>query len=114
MKRSLLFILILMLLLPSAFAQEAQQLSPALHSLWEGDQVIPGSVRTGHAGYWETPMDITNEEAVWAMLTAPITVVKGHQKKQTYLLAEPRDDAQPVADITFDSQGLHILETLDN
>lgn len=114
MKRSLLFVLILMLLLPSAFAQEAQQLSPALHSLWEGDQVIPGSMRTGHAGYWETPMDITNEEAVWAMLTAPITVVKGHQKKQTYLLAEPRDDAQPVADITFDSQGLHILETLDN
>ncbi len=95
-------------------AQTAQEVSPALNSLWEGDKVIPGSVRVGHAGYWETPMDIADEEAVWAMLTAPITVVKGNQKQQTALLAEPRVDAQPVADITLDSQGLHILETLDN
>lgn len=114
MKRFLTLALALLLLVPSSYAQTPQDMSPALSSLWEGEKVIPGSARAGHAGYWETPMDITDEAAVWAMLTAPITVVKGHQKTQTYLLAEPREDAQPVADITFDSQGLHVLETLDN
>ncbi|MEZ7872355.1 MAG: L,D-transpeptidase, partial [Eubacteriales bacterium] len=73
---------------------------------------IPGTVTTGTPGsYWETPMDITDETAVWAMLTAPITVVKGDQKKQTYLYKEPDKNSERVADITFDSQGLHVLET---
>ncbi len=73
---------------------------------------IPGSTTVGLANsYWETPMDITDEEAVWAMLTAPITVVKGKQKEQTVLYKEPDDKSEPVADVTCDSQGVHVLET---
>ena len=73
---------------------------------------IPGSTSTNQiASYWETPMDITDEAAVWAMLTAPITVVKGNQKKQTMLYSQPDNKSEPVGDITMDSQGLHVLET---
>ena len=73
---------------------------------------IPGSTAAGQAdSYWETPMDITDEAAVWAMLTAPMTVVKGNQKKQVLLYSQPDENSQPVGDITMDSQGLHILET---
>ncbi|MHC1787383.1 MAG: L,D-transpeptidase [Christensenellales bacterium] len=77
--------------------------------------IIPGSRAVGlENSYWETPMDIRDEAAVWAMLTAPITIVDGHQKQQMQLLSEPRQGADPVADLTYDSQGLHVLETLDN
>ena len=76
---------------------------------------IPGSRTVGlEDNYWETPMDITQTERIWAMLTAPITVVDGHQKEQTVLRKEPRADAEAVADVTYDSQGVHVLETLDN
>lgn len=76
---------------------------------------VPGTRLTGQpTSYWETPMDITDEAAIWAMLTAPITVVKGHQKEQTVLRREPNADSEAVADITYDSQGVHVLETLDN
>ena len=64
--------------------------------------------------YWCTPMDITDEAAVWAMLTAPVTVVDGHQKTQVVLLAEPDNDSEGVGVITCDSQSVHVLETLDN
>lgn len=76
---------------------------------------IPGSRTLGQAdSYWETPMDITQTDRIWAMLTAPITVVDGHQKKQTVLRKEPSTDSPAVADVTYDSQGVHVLETLDN
>ncbi len=73
---------------------------------------IPGSTSVGLTNsFWETPMDITDEAAVWAMLTAPITVVKGNQKEQTVLYSQPDESSTPVADVTFDSQGVHVLET---
>lgn len=78
----------------------------------ESTAFIPGTRTVGFANsYWETPMDITDEEAVWAMLTAPITVIKGNQKEQTVLYSQPDASSKPVADITFDSQGVHVLET---
>ena len=53
------------------------------------------------SAYWTTPMDISNEQAVWDMLMEPITVVdlgkmKGKSrsqltKVQTYLYREPDD-----------------------
>jgi len=64
--------------------------------------------------YWSTPMDITNEEAVWAMLMAPMTIVKGDQKRQVRLLSQPDEKSPLVADITCSTQSVHILETLDN
>ncbi len=65
--------------------------------------------------YWCTPMDIRNEAAVWAMLTAPVTVLKGeNQKQQEVLRAEPSEDAQGIGVVTCVSQSVHVLETLDN
>ena len=64
-----------------------------------------------HAGcYWCTPMDITDEAAVWAMLTAPMTVVDIKQKEQALLYAEPDAQSQAIGVITGASQGVHVLE----
>ena len=75
-----------------------------------------GSPYTGAdaVSYWNTPMDITNEEAVWNMLMAPMTVVNGNQKDQVLLYSAPDADSEPVGDITCYSQGVHVLEELDN
>ncbi len=68
--------------------------------------------------YWTTPMDITDEAAVWNMLTAPMTVVdtgkKSGEKKQTYLYAEPDEDSKKIGVVTCESQGVRVLETLDS
>ncbi|MBO4377916.1 MAG: L,D-transpeptidase [Clostridia bacterium] len=64
--------------------------------------------------YWCTPMDITDEAAVWSMLTAPMTVVNLNQRDHTVLYAEPDTNSEQIALITGDSQGVHVLETLDN
>ena len=64
--------------------------------------------------YWETPMDYTDTEAVWAMLTAPITVIDGNFRTQVHLMAEPDAGSQPIGEITCASQGVHVLEQLDN
>ena len=80
-----------------------------------GGRLTPGEGKCGKPGcYWETPMDIRDEAAVWAMLTAPITVVDGEQTEQAVLYAEPSEDAEAVADVTCYSQGVHVLDTLSD
>jgi len=64
--------------------------------------------------YWSTPMDITNEAAVWEMLMAPMTVVKGNQRRQIRLLSEPDEKSALVGDVTCATQSVHVLGTLDN
>lgn len=64
--------------------------------------------------YWETPMDITATEKVWGVLTAPYTIVSGDGREQIYLYAEPSSDSFPVGEVTTGTQGVHVLETLDN
>ena len=44
--------------------------------------------------FWETPMDYTDTEAMWAMLTAPMTVIDGNFRTQVHLMAEPSRDSQ--------------------
>ena len=72
----------------------------------------------GEDNYWTLPMDITDEAAVWKMLMAPITVVdigkKSGEKVQTYLYQEPDEDSLKVGVVTCESQGVRVLETLDN
>ncbi|MBQ9198137.1 MAG: L,D-transpeptidase [Clostridia bacterium] len=60
--------------------------------------------------YWCTPMDISDEAAVWAMLTSPMTVIDAGQKEQVLLYAEPDSNSQAIAVITGASQGVHVLE----
>ena len=68
--------------------------------------------------YWTTPMDITDEEAVWQMLTKAVTVVdtgrKHAEKTQVVLLSEPREGAAGVGVVTCVTQGVRVLENLDN
>ncbi|MBQ8161295.1 MAG: L,D-transpeptidase [Clostridia bacterium] len=68
--------------------------------------------------YWTMPMDITDEEAVWEMLMQPMTVLdngkKNAQKAQVTLHAQPSLDSAGVGVVTMVSQGVHVLETLDN
>lgn len=60
--------------------------------------------------YWCTPMDITDEAAVWAMLTAPMTVVNLKQKEQALLYAQPDSKSEAVGVVTGASQSVHVLE----
>ncbi len=57
--------------------------------------------------YWTTPMDITDEEAVWKMLMSPTTVISGYQKDQYALRDAPNGVA--IGEITCDSQSVHVL-----
>ncbi len=64
--------------------------------------------------YWGTPMDITDEEAVWTMLTAPITVYDYSEVGQRKIYAEMDDQSRTVGVVTGTSQGLRVIEEYDN
>ena len=68
-----------------------------------------------HEGcYWCTPMSLEDEEAIWKMLTSPITVADIDMNKQTVVYAEPDEKSEMIGMLTGQSQGVHVLETLDN
>ena len=100
--RKILFSLLTVFLIffvSAALAEEA--ITPACRSTY----------RPGHeACYWCTPMDIHDEEAVWAMLTAPITIVDAGQRDQVILYAEPDKNSEQIGVITGASQAVHVLE----
>lgn len=68
--------------------------------------------------YWNTPMDITDEDAIWAMLTSPFTYidrgVKNGFKGQTKIYAEPDKNSRTVGLVTGNSQGVRVLEVRDD
>lgn len=105
-KRIVSLILCLSFLFALPLLGQAQEAQPQVFR--------PSQHITDGKGYWETPMDINDTQAVWDMLMAPITVVKGHQKTQVQLYSQPDEKSEPVGDVTRDSQGLHILETRDD
>ena len=63
---------------------------------------------------WTVPMDITDEEAVWQALTAPVTVLDDGKDKaqvrQMVLRKEARADSDGIGTVTLGSQGVRILE----
>nr|MBR4281685.1 L,D-transpeptidase family protein [Clostridia bacterium] len=78
-------------------------------------QNTPGRESCGQPGcFWETAMDPYDAQAMAAMLAQPMTVVKGDPRSQVYLRAEPSQDSAAIGEITCDSQGVHVLEHLDN
>ena len=93
-----------------------------------GDVFTPsyGSPYTKDIGspFWTTPMDISDEQRVWDMLMQPITVVdlgkikgKNHSqltKTQTYLYQEPNTDSKILGEVSNLSQGVRVIENLDN
>ncbi len=75
----------------------------------------PGREKCGKPNcYWETPMDYTDEETIWAMLTAPITVVDGNFRTQEYVYQEPSRDSARIAEVTCATQSVHVLENRDD
>lgn len=68
----------------------------------------------GELNYWTLPMDITNEAAIWEVMMQPITVLDGNEKLAYKLRARPENDAEAVGEVTYWSQGVRVLETLDN
>ncbi len=91
---------------PTAAPEKEEVFTPAHGSPYEGMDTT--------LNYWTLPMDITDEAAVWEVLSQPMTVIDGDSKTQAYLFAEPDLDSGKVAMVTRGSQGLHVLETLDN
>ena len=96
---------------PAAVSELTDQtvFTPSYSSAYPGNQ--------GHR-YWTMPMDITDEAAVWEMLMEPMTVVdigkKSGEKVQTYLYREPDEKSKPIGVVTCESQGVRVIETLDN
>lgn len=73
------------------------------------------------SSYWTLPAGEWNEEAIWKVMMQPITVVKGLGKqaqKEMYRLRATPDTSMKrenvLGEITCESQGVHVLETLDN
>jgi flagellar hook assembly protein FlgD len=64
--------------------------------------------------FFTLPMGVMDEAAIWNAMMQPMTVVKGEQRQVVKVYAEPNKDSKAVGEVTCDSQGLHVLETLDN
>ena len=103
-------------------AQPENEAAPAVALLEGNDQrQYTPSFGSPYAGqdtslnYWTLPMDITDEEAVWAMLMQPITVLdtgkKNAERAQITIREAPDDDAEGVGVVTCVTQSVHVLET---
>lgn len=64
--------------------------------------------------FWELNMDISDTESIWAMLTAPMTVLEGDHRAQKYVYAEPDEDSERIGEVTCTTQGVHVLESYDD
>ena len=61
--------------------------------------------------FWSLPMGCMDEEAIWRVLTQPVTVLQGAQREQVRVRKEPREDCEDyVGVVTCASQAVHILE----
>ena len=143
MKKLISLFLVLMFLLPAALAEEEivedvmlddegeeVGFSPDGDSSGSDQSVFTPSYGSewqsapGASAYWTLPMDITNEEAVWNMLMEPITIVdigkvknlsrSQMTKKNIYMYREPDENSKIVGEVTNLSQGLRVIEQLDN
>lgn len=64
------------------------------------------------ACFWQLPMGDMNEAAIWEVLTQPVTVLKGEQRKMIKVRREPSADCTDyVGEVTCASQAVHVLET---
>lgn len=112
------YTLLLSLTDESGFAGTSKRVSMTLDA---PRVVIPSAVRTqaDENSYWTYPVGDLDEAAIWEIMMQPITVL-GEEKKQkdVYQLRATPDASSKssniVGEITYASQGVHVLETLDN
>ena len=76
------------------------------------------SNKTVPGDYWSMEVGNYDWEAIWQVMISPMTIVKGTGKqaeRQTYKLrSQPDSSSQIIGLITCETQGVHVLETLDN
>lgn len=81
--------------------------------------LIPSAVttQTDEKNYWTLPVGVMDEAAIWEVMMQPMTVIDGKQK-EVYRLRKTPDKSQKaenvVGEITYASQGVHVIEHLDN
>ena len=83
--------------------QTGEVFTPAHRSEYKPDHDPEGC-------YWCPPMDITDEEAVWKMLTSPLYTLDEKQNKQVIIRAEPSEKSEGIGVVTGTSMGVHVLE----
>ena len=81
--------------------------------------IIPSAVTTAaeENSYWTYPIGKLDEAALWEIMMQPMTVIDGNQTLVYRLRKTPNDSQKKdnvVGEITYASQGVHVLETLDN
>jgi len=68
--------------------------------------------------YWTLPVGEWNEKAIWDVMMQPMTFIKGGDQRETYKLRAAPDKSTAssniLGEITYVSQGVHVLQTLDN
>ena len=73
--------------------------------------------KAGENNYWTYPIGEMDEAKLWEIMMQPMTVIDGNQTL-VYRLRKTPDASQSkdnvVGEITYASQGVHVLETLDN
>lgn len=81
--------------------------------------IIPSAAKAEADGrsYWTYPIGKLDEAALWNIMMQPMTVIDGNQK-EVYRLRKTPDNSMKkdnvVGEITYASQGVHVLETLDS
>ncbi|MBO2517047.1 MAG: hypothetical protein CW338_07245 [Clostridiales bacterium] len=82
------------------------------HIVWPSKVTTPDD----EMNYWTLPIGVMDEEAIWNVMMQPMTVLKGNQTEVYRLRSTPdkSSKANIIGEITYESQGVHVLETLDN
>lgn len=98
---------------PAVAARPAESLEP-LRLSFTPATTSPWNGRDASLNYWTLPMDIHEEERIWQVLTAPITVINigknSTEKTQVTIRKEPSADSEGVGVVTCETQGVHVLE----
>ena len=84
---------------------------PTIRPSTQAEETVTGD-------YWSMEVGNYDWEAIWQVMIAPMTIVEGTGKqaeRQTYKLrAAPDGKSEAIGLITCQTQGVHVLETLDN
>ena len=81
--------------------------------------IIPSGAMTqaDEISYWTLPVGQMDEESLWEVMMQPMTVIDGNEKEVYRLRKTPDSSTKKdniVGEITYASQGVHILETRDD
>lgn len=132
MKKVICLLICLLLPLSQALAEDTEEL--AFEDLgwgdlevedWEGpSDPMPAGDAVWHRAnensavlcdhelcFWNMQIGRMDEQAIWQVLTQPVTVLKGDQRNQCRVSARPQDSCTDyVGCVTYESQGVHVLE----